>query len=225
MVTSEVEIFNLAVGAIGVIAAISDPNENSREAELCRLYYPNVRDKVLRAAPWSEAKASKRLQLLATRDDSAAWAAADPDPGWLYAYKTPSDFLYPRYLSTYTRFTMSSFNGVNALMTNEAVAILTYTFRQTDVSKWNQGLVDSVSNGLGAMLASPLTGKRQRMVDLINVANDSIMMAQVQVANEDNQNLETLPDWLSARGISGPLFPNRYIYPVGSVLSITNLNV
>lgn len=225
MVQSVVEIFNLAVGAVGVRDSISDVNENSREAELCRLYYTNVRDKVLRAAPWSEAKASQRLQVIKQRDTSVPWTAGDPEPGWLWAYKQPGDLISPRFLSTYTRFVLGQVNGFNAVMTNEEQAILTYTFRQEDVAKWNQGLTDAVTYGLAAVISMPIHGKRGRMADMVQLANEAIITARVQTANEDNQVLEALPDWLSARGISGPLFPNRFIWPVGSLLSVTNLNV
>lgn len=227
MLTAEVEIFNLAISgpAVGLNASIDSENENSREAELCRLHFPQVRDKVLRAAPWSCAKAVKRLQVLAARNDGAVWTDGDPEPGWSYAYKLPSDYITARYLSTYQRFVLGRCADQNALMANEQQSILIYTKREVNVAIWDQGLVDAVTNGLAAMVCLALHGKPDRAQLALNLANQAILLAREQTANEDNQPLETMPDWLVARGASGPSYPNRFIYPVGPLLASSGLNV
>ena len=48
----EVDICNSTLIKLGAMP-IADLNEDSKEAKLCRLQYPKIRDSVLRSAPWS----------------------------------------------------------------------------------------------------------------------------------------------------------------------------
>lgn len=225
MVTAVVDIWNQAVSALSLSKTINDETDNSLVAEKCRLHYPTVRDKVLRGAPWSSAKAYSRLALHAERNTSAAWQPGDPEPGWAFSYRLPSDYLWPRNLSTYERFTLGTIGGETYLMTNMEQAILIYTKRQEDVSQWDIALTDAIILALAAHICKPLTGKNDRSAQLIGAANQAIMLAREQAGNEDNQPMETIPDWLMARGIPGPSYPNRYIYPVGPLIAMGGLHV
>jgi hypothetical protein len=216
--SSELDIYNLAIAHAGVDASLTNLADKSREAELCRLFYDNVQKKVLSAAPWSEAKKTARLNLLATATDED-WIDGDPEPGWTFAYKRPNDFIYPRYTSNYGRFILGNRGGENVIYSGEEDALLTYTFQQTDVAKWSQWLIDAVSYALAASIIIPLSGKNDRAQLMYSLANQHILIAREMTANEDNQQLESLPPWLAARGASGPGFPDRYIYPVGPLLA------
>jgi hypothetical protein len=217
MASSELDIYNLACAHAGVDSSLSNTADTSREAELCRLFYDNVRNKVLSAAPWSEAKKTARLNLLSTAGDE--WADGDPEPGWTYAYKRPNDYVYPRYTSTYGRFILGSRGGENVIYSGEQDLLLTYTFLQSDVAKWSQWLVDAVAYGLAATIVIPLSGKNDRAQLFYSLANQHILIAREMTANEDNQALESMPTWLSARGAGGPLYPDRYVFPVGPLLA------
>lgn len=220
MAFAKVDVFNAAIaGAVGIETAISDPNEASREAELCRQFFPIVVDLVLAAAPWSAAKKYRRMALLSTRDSNAEWFDGDPEPDYAYAYQEPSDLVRPMWLNTYERFTRGVVSGQKAIMTNAASALLFYTYRADNPGAWNVELFDAVAKGLGAAIVMPLTGKRQRMVDQINLANDAILRARASLANENFEHFETVPPWLAARGASGPGYPDRYVYPVGPLLT------
>ena len=63
-VTDEVGVYNLALNAIGERSNVSSPTENSRRAEVCRLWYESVRNHILGAAPWPEATSMDYLALL-----------------------------------------------------------------------------------------------------------------------------------------------------------------
>jgi hypothetical protein len=63
-----VELYNLALDTVGARATISLPTEQSREAEVCNLWFPNIRDQVLASAAWPEATKMARLAQLATQE-------------------------------------------------------------------------------------------------------------------------------------------------------------
>ena len=50
-ISSEVQVYNLALNAVGERSNISSPTEQSRPAEVCSLWYSPVRDQVLAAVP------------------------------------------------------------------------------------------------------------------------------------------------------------------------------
>lgn len=221
MVASEVEFYNLALSAIGTRKQVAVPTEVSREAEICRLWFPTIRDHVLRAAPWACAKEYTRLALLATQATDRDWEIGDPEPGFNFAYSLPANHLWPRHLTTFARFTLGQIGNVNCLMTNEEDAILVHTKQQTIYSRYDADLVLAVSYGLAATIARPLHGKTTNVQESIRLANDAILRARETSANEDFYEIEAIPSWLSARGIGGPTYPNRFIYPVGPMLSVS----
>ena len=221
MVNDEVGIFNLALNAIGNRSNLSSTSERDRGAEVCRLWYPVIRDQVLAAAPWPSCKAFQRLAVLARRTEGP-WTPDQPEPGYAIAYSAPNDLLHPRYLSNFARFSTSTFNkGIKAINTNVEQAILTYTFRNYVVSRWESELQMAIAYGLAANIAMPLAGKPQRANYLVQQANDLILTARVAAANEDNENYESLPDWIRARGFNNP-GDDRFYYPFGSLLMVAN---
>jgi hypothetical protein len=225
MASVDIDIWNLALSSVGVDFNVDQPNEASRPAELCRLHYPNVRDKALMAANWASAKATRRLALISSTDTTRDWRDGDPEPNWNYAYQLPADYLYPRYTASGGRFTLGVISDKRVLFSGEANIILTYTFRQTNVGLWPQPLVDAVALGLGATIGLPLSGKPDRAQLALQMANQSILVARESVANEEMSSYESIPDWLTMRGIGGNMYPTRFVYPVGPLLSSALLNV
>lgn len=218
MVTDEVGIYNLALNAIGARSNLSSTTDRDRGAEVCRLWYPVVRDQVLSAAPWPSCKAFRRLALLKQRDPNKPWQSDDPEPGYQYAYSAPDDMLHPRYLSDFTQFTVSAYtNQVRAINTNTAEAILSYTKRNVAINMWENPLQMAIAYGMAANIAMPLTGKPQRASMLIQQANDLIITARLEAANQGDERYETMPDWITARGYCAD-FPTRWYYPTGSLL-------
>lgn len=209
-----VSVYNMALAAIGTRARVQAPNEVSIEAEQCTLWYDEVRDLILRAAPWNCASAYKRLALSSENDGADAWVAADPAPGWRYAYALPSDYLYPRYLTSYAQFEI----GVNSvdqkvLYTNEAQPILRYTKRQTRVDLWDADLRSAISFALAAHIAAKLTGSSDKVRLVTAQAIDKVIAARQASANETQFQFDTIPEWIAARGYAqqGPATP--YLFP------------
>lgn len=217
MGASVLQIYNRALQLTGTRSDLSGIDELSREGEMCRMWYDAVRREVLTTSHWSCAKEVEELSLLATRNDSP-WVAGQPMPPWTYAYGRPSTLVHPRYLTDYTSFEMARHGAVNAVLTNSSKPLLVFTKDETLTGLWDEVLARAVTFALAARMAKPLTGSRSRSRDLLEEANMQIMLSRQVDTNVSVQTFESIPDWLIARGVSGPSNPNRYIYPVGSLL-------
>lgn len=212
---SVVEIYNQALSLAGTRSRLTTIGDVSREAELCNQWYGTVRDQVFRSSHWSFAKRAKTLAVLKERNFSLPWAETDPLPGWRFAYGLPSDLMHPRFLASYAKFELGTNGDKNALMSSEENPVLVYTGLVEDTSRWDMLFTTAVFAALAAMIARPLTGSAAKSRDLYNLANERIIMAREMNANDDHIVFETLPPWLTARGIGGPMDPSRYIYPLG----------
>jgi len=227
MTTSITNLYNKALSIVGTKTMVVSPEENSRERDVCDLWYPSARDQVLHAASWHSAKGIFRLALLKTRDSAVAWANDDPEPGWKYLYSLPSDCLRPRFLSTYESFVAGvspnatpSATELNTLSTNVEKAILIYTKRQEDVRLWGPNLELAIVNALAAMIAMPLHGKITRAKYAAEQANNFILNARVAAANVDSRILDSVPSWIQARDTALATPVNRYVYPNGRSISV-----
>ena len=213
MASSEVEIWNLAISAAQGRGAISDPDERGREADLCRIWYPLIRDSVMKAASWPCANRYSRLALLTERVDSADWTASAPAPTWRYAYAEPSDMLAPRYLVDYSRFSRGRVADSAAIFCNTEQAILYYTAVVPDITTWDTGLLNAIIHTLAASLVIPLSGKITLSDRLYARANEIVLLARTEAANEAEDNFEQLPSWIAQRGFSGSPRPDQFIWP------------
>lgn len=217
----KLQVFKLALSAAGTKNSITSPDENSREGRTCSLWYDLMRDWVLRAAPWPSAFGVKRLALQVEKDTDEDWVATDPAPGWLYAYAAPDDMLAPRYLKTGADFSLvSSVNGEKQIATNDEETILFYTRSETVPDNWDVHLQMAIIYALAAQISLPLEGKIDRARELERRANDLILQARVSAANTNYGQLETVPDWLSARGVNAAGI-SRYIYPLGPLVNVS----
>lgn len=214
-VSDEVGVYNLALNAVGERSNLSSPTENSRQAEVCRLWYETVRNHILSAAPWPEAMAFDYLALLDEQDNNT-WTAGEPRPGYRYVYAEPSDCLRPRYLSTFEPFMRTE----GRIHTNTQSAILFYTKKQANVSLWSSDLLMAIAYGLAAHICNPLSGKPSRARVLADQANELILGARVNAANSQTEQHESIPEWIRARGYTIPE-RQRFIYPMGNLLQVS----
>lgn len=213
-VGNETSIYNLALNAIGQRNNVTSPDEQSREAEVCNLWYPLIRDQILEAAAWPEATKFDYLALSSEQTDDV-WTAGEPFPGYTFSYLQPTDMLRPQYLSDFSPFRMTA-GRINA---NAASAILAYTFRNPVVASWSAQLQLAMIYGLAANICMPLSGKTQRANLMLAQANKVILEARESSANWSVEALESLPDWIQARGYSVPS-ESRFVYPFGGLLSV-----
>ena len=221
MATSEVEIWNLALSAAQARASITDPNASGREADLCRIWYPLVRDVVQKSASWACCNAYASLAVLREREDETPWGATSPAPTWRYAYGAPASILATRYLMSYQRFSLGTWNDHPAVFTNDSAAILYYTRRESLVSNWDAGLTNAIVAGLAWKLAIPLSGKVGLSDRLRTDATESVLLAATELANEyEDGRLEMTPHWISARGFEGPASFPYFVTPFDTLSSL-----
>lgn len=224
MADTIVSVWNQALGACEVRASIASEVENSPEARSCRLWYETILKQVLRAAPWPAASSYQRLALFSDASEEESWAPGNPAPGYAYAFTIPSDMIHPRNLNTFGNFEISSVNGKRKLSTNESTPILNYTKYLTDITEWDDSFRLAIVNALAAAICGKLTTSRGKARDLEGKANELILVARVQTANDDQETYEAMPEWFSARGFMGTS-PVRFVYPSGSLLmNVSGIN-
>lgn len=217
-----VGLYNLAISAIGSRELVSLPDEESREATLCNLWYENVRNQVLRAAPWDSCRKNSLLAVLKERNFSVNWVEADPEGDYRFVYGLPADYLQPINLQSYQQFIITNYNGSRALVTNVERAILTYTSANVTISQWDNDLFVAVAYALGAAIGLNLHGKLPRAQAALQSANQMIAEARVRAANAQNVTYDHIPDWFLARGVGGTTV-SRFIYASGPLLSVASV--
>lgn len=218
-VSSEVQVYNLALNAVGARDNVSAPTENSREAEVCRLWYSLVRDTILAGANWPEATTLRYLSVSSEQADDV-WAEGEPRSGYQYLYTKPSDLVRPQYMSDFSRFLMTA-DGIHS---NTYQGVLSYTRRLESPADWSPELQMAIVYGLASHICMPLSGKPSRAKTLLQVANDTLLNARETAANATQEVHDALPDWITARGYTDASSKSRYFYPYGSTLSLPSVN-
>ena len=174
---SEVDISNLALGHLGDAANIQSisPPDGSAQAEHCQRFYPIARDSLLEMHNWSFI--TKRVALA---------QLANVASGWAFCYAQPTDLLnaisvldpYAQDdtsvgIPTASQWTETPLNnggvytpqpfqlesaadGTDILYTNQSNAVLRYTARITDTSKFSPLFVDCLTWYLASMMAGPV---------------------------------------------------------------------
>lgn len=224
------ELFNQALSEAMGRGRVTSPDEPTREAELCSLWYDSSRREVLSAAFWRSARTFARLAPKATRDQEAEWVRTDPSPNWSRSFALPADMLRPRYLDNYANFTLDvdPVGKVEQfLMTDAENPILYYTFDQANIPTWEPTLRAAIVAVLGARVSTGLNGKLSVRRELLDGANNLIESARSHDANDEHTRYEVLPEWIQMRDYANPGFSQsaRYIYPFGEVLAVGNSTV
>lgn len=222
MAYSELQLYNLAVDAVGGTGTIETIDEVSREAELCSRWFKPVRDQVLRAAHWHSAKKFARLAEIAERTEDT-WEVGNPTPGYQYGFALPSDCIIPRFLTNYQRFDYSIFDA-NRHMISVATEspVLCYTAKISP-ALFDEGLARAVYTALAAFICEPLTGASNKARMRLQEANDAILTARDQNAEMSLQPVAHIPDFIAARGYGTPFQGQNYVYPYGPTFSAGDL--
>jgi hypothetical protein len=109
-------------------------------------------------------------------------------------------------------------------MANSSSPVLIYTFRQEAISAWGPELQMAIMQGLAARICMTLTGKTSRVKMLIEQANQLILSARESAANTSSEQLDSVPDWIAARGFTDASSQQRFFYPYGALLTTANVN-
>jgi hypothetical protein len=158
MASSVVEICNRALDAIGV-PPITAFGEETKAGGLCRRYYPQVRDEIIRSHPWNCAMARASLPALLA---SPAW-------GFSFAYQLPADCLRVLAVNADDPFCHPwKVEGRTVVTDREAPITILYLRRLDDSGFFDPMLVSVIAARLAMELARPLTSDsaiRKQMED------------------------------------------------------------
>jgi hypothetical protein len=178
---NDTQLCNLALGEIGDSYSITDINETSNQAAVCRLFFEPTRDAMLRSHQWNFARQLADLSALST----------DPVFGWDYQYALPSDFIR-----------LVEFNGLDAwqteddfqiangpsgglvLLTDEDEASIVYIQRVTDANLFDPLFVEAFTLRLAARICTKLTKDDAIRDRLHRDAKEAMGRARQTDANE-----------------------------------------
>ena len=203
------DVWNTALSALRGKGGIAATTATTREADLCRIWYPIARDAVQRGAFWPSCRITAALTQLVKRE--GAWEAGDPEENYTYAYALPTDYLRARFLRSGERFSLALLTPTDgdeqlALHTDATPAQLVYSKKQEDVDLWDPVQFEATALVLASNLAGPLLGRPEREQVLLGKAHLKLQEAEVASANSESNNLEYVPDVIASRYGGGQAF-------------------
>ena len=199
--TSVVAICNLALSNVGK-DNISDLDEASAEAKLCKQFYEHTRDAVLQSYPWRFARKTEALAEIANTMDKR----------WLHSYRRPVDCLKIRRINN-DQFAdyMPYSDGIvaggfaydiegTAIFCDLKPAYLEYTMRLEDPTKYPPLFIEALAWHLAVRLAMPLTRDPKVRADAFQLAMRMQNDAAVADANEVRETSDSPSEMMEARG-------------------------
>ncbi|MGP1254930.1 MAG: hypothetical protein ACTS10_10985 [Kiloniellales bacterium] len=212
--TSVVSICNLALTRIGA-QTINDLEEASSAARHCKALYEPTRDALLQMYPWRFARQRVVLAALALTE-------ADQPREWAEVYALPSDCLQPVYIEPQDAGPVYAYDRCHKgaeywrgqipdatppyevragrrIMTDEEEAVLIYTARIEDPTRFDPLFVEALSWRLAADLATALKGDIQRRREALGEAVTAINQAAATDGMAATNRMQRDADWVSAR--------------------------
>lgn len=176
---SEVDISNIALAHLGDTATVASlyPPEGSAQAEHCARFYPIARDTLLEMHQWSFC--TKRVTLPLLNVTMPTWRYVyqlpndvinvmavipyDTNDDYSNNMSYPSQYGYnPEIIPAAGTYVPQNFsietlaNGIQVICTNQEDAVLRYTAKITDTSKFSPLFTMSLTWLLASMLAGPI---------------------------------------------------------------------
>jgi hypothetical protein len=191
--TTETDIANKALSAIGTRSQIASLNEQSNEAIQANLLIESVRDEIIRMAPWNSATNFNTLALICAApgtpenpsSGTTTWQKGQPLPPWAYEYAYPADCLRPLYIVP--QFTTGFASGVP----------ITTAVTGGAPSFWNgppikfKVAIDQITNGV------PAVGGADTKIILTN-QEDAILVYLKRLTDPDVMDEQLQQAWISA---------------------------
>jgi hypothetical protein len=115
-------------------------------------------------------------------------------------------------------------NQITVILTNVDQALLKYTRDITIESLWDASFQEADVAALAAKLCWALVGDKGRATELLKVANDKILMARADSANEGLTVMDHTPDWITvahgARWFGTDEWGGGWQFPFGPLFTI-----
>ena len=187
---SKVDVWNMALGHLGVTTTIASPTENTKERKTMSRYYDVALEATLRDRNWPFATKYKNPGLVTdfTADDDATLE-------WDYAYRYPTDCLFVRRVmgnggrtsAVRVPFRIVSDDTGRLIYTDMEDAKIEYTAKVTDPVKFPPDFMLALSERLAAYAAPSLTrgdsaGLGVRSLELYAI---ELNIATANALNED----------------------------------------
>jgi hypothetical protein len=198
--TTEAQVANLALAAVGQRQYLDRLDEDSAEAEACNRLFGAVRNELLAKWPWRFAQ--KRAVLALT---------AEVRSGWGYCYAAPADMLVARRIwdglrepgagerAPFSKELNDDSTG-HLICTDMTDAELLYTVELKTVALWPPGFVVAVAAQLAVYLAGALAAKPQLLPMLQQQARIALQNAAAVDANEAEVDREADSEIIRERG-------------------------
>jgi len=182
---SQVDICNMALGRIGARQRIGSMNEQSEEARILKLVYPQILGLTLEQVDWGFARRRKALTLLET----------DPNDFWAFRYELPADCACPRNIQGFTRNpTIEELipwevegeddPAKRTIFSDMEEAVLQYTRNDVPTGSYPSHFVHALAWNLAVEIAMPLTGTTDVVSYAINAANAAVIQCGSMSANQ-----------------------------------------
>lgn len=222
---SEVDICNLALAHLGDTANIASLTERSVQAQLCSRFYVPSRDALLEMAAWGFA--TRRQVLAEVTNISSQWLhtysmpasvlkalavldkdapadydvnlVADPSQPW------PQGYVPARGAIVYTPqpYTIETDDkGNSILLTDQCDALLRYTAKVTDTTKFTPLFTLALSHLLASQLAGPIIkgdAGRAETAGQLKIFQAIEAQAEISDANQVKTAVEVSVPWIAGR--------------------------
>lgn len=211
--TSNVDIANRALSAIGTRSSIASLTENSNEAKQCNILLIPTRDELLRLAPWNCAFNYNSLALICAApgtpenpsQGTLTWQKGQPPPPWAYEYAYPADCLQAVWIVP--QFT-TGFSGGVPITTAVTGGLPQY---------WNgppvefKVAIDQILNGV------PAVGGQDTRVILTN-QQDAILAYVKRVTDPDVMDAQFQQAWVA-------ILAARLVFALTGETSLANMKI
>lgn len=222
MLSSKLDIWNMAISHLGESIEVGTDRENTAQARACRRFYDICREKALRDAPWPFAK---RYTLLAEVTTTI------PVSEFKYAYRYPADALFiRRILNTVTRnetaqsripyrLVSDSIGKVilcdvqpiaNATDASLSIPWMEYTVNVTDENRFDSDFSEALALLLATRISPRVAGDKSKLrSEAAGLYKEAITKAQINAFQEEVKDEEVQSefersrdgwDWKSSHG-------------------------
>lgn len=172
---TEIDICNVALSVLGARTIVS-LGEDSFEGDLCRTFYPQSRDKIMRSHTWNCATTRKSLNALldAPLEMAGDFTKQFPiPPDSLRILELNFDDPHERW-----KIELSPNSNSKVILCNSPTLICKYIKQITDTSLFDSLLVEAIEFDLMGKLAIPIKGSEALHTKYMEMADAKIAEAR-----------------------------------------------
>ena len=183
--SSKIDVFNMALGHIGVSSTVADELERSPERVTCSRYFDTCRDALFSYKDMRWGFATSRVILA---------DLGDPPMGWGYRYRYPNDCINALEIVGSTgrtepvelrpKFEIQYEADGRVILADIEAAELIYTKRIEEVERWPSSFVEAMGYRLASMIVMPLKNDNGSRNDLLQLAEQFAQIAMAASLNE-----------------------------------------